>query len=158
MHTMGSLSILIEIISDSAVYTIPYSFHNVFTSAYISYRFHQRLHVNGRPIRYEIVLHSFETDIVFPSSGQHPFCFLAMSRYSFRYFLETLMRLVRYEESKNSIGSDIQNIESVTSKIGERSPRSLQEDLFPSMRVIIVFKFKFKIGLNTWRSLIGTGL
>ena len=61
----ASLSIRYEIISDSGVSMIPYSFSAVFIIAFISYRIHRLLRVNGRPIRYENVPDSFESDTVY---------------------------------------------------------------------------------------------
>ncbi len=39
-------------------------FGRLHNTAFISYRINQHLHVNGEPIRYEIVPYSFESDIV----------------------------------------------------------------------------------------------
>ena len=59
-----SLPIRYEIISDSDVNTILYSFCTLFISVFNSYCIHHRLRVNGKPILYEIISDSFESDIM----------------------------------------------------------------------------------------------
>ena len=53
-----------EIISDSGLYTIPYSFYISFMSVLILCRIHPRHRVNGKVRSYENILDSFESDIV----------------------------------------------------------------------------------------------
>ena len=61
---IASMSIRYEIISDSYIYTLPYSFSITFMCVLIVYRIHHDRRVDGKAIRYESTSDSFESDIV----------------------------------------------------------------------------------------------